>query len=159
MFARTLRQITLSSCCHENITSNHLEYPLKCYEKHRYNQVMLAEARAHAAVQQANLNQLRYRTLEVKLAQTQKNLNNIITHMNSPREGGSVKEEDRSVQEEGPPRLRTQSMEWQLSSPRPSPAKKVSTRSPIKLLGGMPQLSSEIFDDFTELAELGLYEY
>ena len=152
MFARTLRQITLSSCCHENITSNHLEYPLKCYEKHRYNQVMLAEARAHAAVQQANLNQLRYRTLEVKLAQTQKNLSNIITHITTPREGDSVKEE-------GPPRLRTQSTEWQLSSPRPSPAKKVSTRSPIKLLGGMPQLSSEIFDDFTELAELGLYEY
>ena len=89
-------------------------------------------------------------TLEVKLAQTQKNLSNIITHITTPREGDSVKEE-------GPPRLRTQSMEWQLSSPRSSPAKKVSTRSPIKLLGGMPHLSSEIFDDFTELAELGLY--
>jgi len=135
-----------------------------------YNQVMLAEARAHAAVQQANLNQLRYRTLEVKLAQTQKNLSNIITHITTPREGDSVKEE-------GPPRLRTQSMEWQLSSPRESPSKTstkspiklvggMSTKSPIKLVGGMPELSSEIFslldkddftDDFTELAGLGLY--
>ena len=81
------------------------------------------------------------------------------------------------MKEEGPPRLRTQPTEWQLSSPRESPSKTstkspiklvggMPTKSPIKLVGGMPELSSEIFslldkddftDDFTELAGLGLY--
>lgn len=124
-----------------------------------YNQVMLAEARAHAAVQQANLNQNRCRTLEVKLAQTQKNLETIITRINkTPREGNDAP----TSAEEGPPRLRTQSMEWQLSSPNQSPSKNsVAHKSPMKL-SAMPDLSSELFsllDDTNGLSEFTEFNF
>lgn len=119
-----------------------------------YNQVMLAEARAHAAVEQANLNQQRCRTLEMKLLQTQRTLNNIVTKINTPRSSSSSSQQEQNQQQQGPPRLRTQSKDWHFS-PQTSPSK--TNRNTTNKL---PELANDLFaslDDLDDLSELGVF--